>query len=129
MDYCFDEDICIYMNDVLNVIAKIPPSNINHMYGRAKNGGVFKNPEITDWGFEARNLIRKQANLQKKDKYCVNLEFYYDNKRKNDIDSKLKIVLDMLQDAGVYENDSLVTDLIVAKRFDKENSRLEISVY
>jgi Holliday junction resolvase RusA-like endonuclease len=117
------------MSEVLDVVLSIPPSNVNHMYGRAKNGGIFKLKEIADWGIEARNKIRKVPSIEKKERYSVNMGFYYDNKRKNDIDSKIKIVLDMLQDAGVFENDSLVVDLIVAKRFDKEHPRLEISVY
>ncbi len=117
------------MSETLILTLPMPPSNINHMYNRGTNGRVWKNPEIAAWELLARTKIHTKAKLKKKATYCVNLGFYHDNKRKNDIDSKIKIVLDMLEHAGVYQNDSQVSDLVVAKRYDKERSRLEISVY
>ena len=105
----------------------MPPSNVNHMYQRTRYGGVYKNPDIAKWELACRPAMKKQKK-QEKDSYSVSMSFYHDNKRKNDIDSKLKIVLDMLQREGVYPDDCLVTDLVVAKRYDKANPRLELEV-
>lgn len=117
------------MRDVISITLRMPPSNVNHMYSRTIHGGIFKNPEINVWTDECYYQLKKLLPLKKKDRYCVNMGFYHDNKRKNDIDSKIKIVLDMLEKTGVFENDSLVTDLIVAKRYDRNNPRLEIEIY
>lgn len=58
----------------------------------------------------------------------IDLTYYFGNKRRNDIDGKIKSVLDLLEKAGAYENDSFITDLIVHKRYSKENPRLEIKL-
>lgn len=117
------------MSEFINLVLPMPPSNINHMYSRSKFGGVFKNTDIAKWELICRSKINNKEKLKTKETYCVNIGLYHDNKRKNDIDSKIKIVLDMLQKAGVFENDSQVSDLIVAKRYDKEKPRCEVSVY
>lgn len=77
-------------------------------------------------------LMGKVKHIDKQN-IIVTLRFYYQNlkeigKRKNDIDGRIKFCLDLLTKAGVYDDDSLVTDLVVQKRYDPENPRLEIGV-
>lgn len=117
------------MSEILNLILPMPPSNINHMYNRGKSGGIYKNPAIAEWELVCRGKVKNKSRLDVKEHYSVNIGLYHGNKRKNDIDSKLKIILDFLMHEGVFADDSLVSDLIVAKRFDRENPRIEISVY
>ena len=57
----------------------------------------------------------------------LNVIFYYGDKRKRDIDTYLKILLDSMEGI-VYENDVQITELHVFKEYDKENPRTEIQV-
>lgn len=56
----------------------------------------------------------------------VEITIWYKTKR-NDLDPS--IILDCMQKAGVYENDRLVEEMILHKRWDKNNPRSEIHVY
>ncbi len=114
------------------LILTIPPTTTNHTYFRSANKRMFKNPDITAW--EEENLWKLKKRIRKvKPSYLglltVDLTFFYDNRRANDIDGRNKAVLDLLEKAGAYENDSLITDLMVHKRYDKENPRLEVQIY
>ena len=50
----------------------------------------------------------------------------WDKATKDDIDGRIKPVLDLLQKANIVEDDSVFNDLIIRKRFDKEHPRIEI---
>ena len=58
---------------------------------------------------------------------CLNVLFYFKDKRKRDIDSHLKALLDSMSGI-VYKDDSQVNELHVYKQVDKENPRVEISI-
>ena len=49
----------------------------------------------------------------------MKLETYYP--RKHDVDCFCKFVLDSLQDAEVYQNDSQIVELLVIKRISKDS--------
>lgn len=58
---------------------------------------------------------------------ALGIVFYFDNKRKNDIDNRLKALLDCM--TGIlYEDDSQIKELHVYKKYDKENPRTEIQI-
>lgn len=50
------------------------------------------------------------------------------DKRKRDLDNILKALLDALQHAGVYEDDSQIVDLCVAKSRPDKPGRVEVTV-
>lgn len=105
------------------------PAGTNHSY-HTSGGRWYKDGKVVTW--EKENLIELKKITYRPDKvadFCVNIGFYFDNKRKNDIDGRIKAVLDILGKAGFYPDDSLITDLVVSKRYDKENPRIEVSVY
>lgn len=56
----------------------------------------------------------------------VEMTIWYKTKR-NDLDPS--IILDCMQKAGVYENDRLVEEMVLHKKWDKDNPRSEIRVY
>ena len=86
-----------------------------------------------DWETECLYLLMGKVKKIERDVATVTLKFYFGDlkemrRRRNDIDGRIKFCLDLLTKAGVYDDDSLVTDLIVQKRYDPENPRLEIGV-
>lgn len=58
---------------------------------------------------------------------ALNIIFYFGNNRKNDIDNRLKALLDCLTGV-IYEDDSLVTEMHIFKEYDKENPRVELQI-
>ena len=58
---------------------------------------------------------------------CLNVLFYFKDKRKRDIDSHLKALLDSMSGI-VYLDDSQVTELHVYKEIDVDNPRVEVSI-
>lgn len=115
--------------EVYEFILPLPPKSTNSGY-KTGRGNFYKDESIKEWESDClwtlRGVFKKPI---EKEMITVNIGFYFGNKRRNDIDGKIKYVLDLLQRAGAYTDDSLVTDLIVAKRFDKENPRLEVEIY
>ena len=55
----------------------------------------------------------------------VELHFYFNNKRKNDIDNYAKVMLDCMSEI-VYNDDRQIIELIVKKFYDKERPRIVI---
>ena len=59
---------------------------------------------------------------------ALDITLYFGDKRKRDVDSYLKILLDALSGI-VYEDDNQVITIIASKEYDKENPRVEITPY
>jgi len=57
----------------------------------------------------------------------VNINQYFGDKRKRDIDGAIKIILDAMEGI-VYNNDNQIVEMHVTKSYDKENPRTEIEV-
>lgn len=53
---------------------------------------------------------------------------YYPN-RKSDIDNSLKVLLDMMQKVKAFDNDNKVAEIQIFKKLDKENPRVEFSIW
>lgn len=103
------------------------PTGINHTY-HTNHGKWYKDKKVKDWEEECLWILKKDRSKVIVDFFIVSMWFYFNNKRKNDIDGRIKACLDLLERAKFIENDSQVTDLIIRKRFDKENSRIEIEL-
>lgn len=110
----------------MKITLPIPPLSTNHGY-HTSYGRWYKDRKLVDWERECLLILDGYTNDIHQE-YAVDMWFFYGNKRKNDIDGRIKPVLDILQKAGFYKDDSLVTDLTVRKRYDKENPRLEIEM-
>lgn len=107
----------------------LPPTGTNHAYHTSR-GRWYKDQRIVDWENECLMLLL--GGVQKIDYtsiLVVNIGFYFGDKRKHDIDGRIKFVLDLFEKAGAYGNDSEVTDLIVSKRFDKADPRMQVEIY
>lgn len=105
----------------------LPPSGTNNAY-HTSNGKWYKDRDIVLWERECLYMLRKKVDLLTGG-ITVNIGFYFPDNRRRDIDGKIKFVLDLCQKAGFYVDDSEVVNLIVSKRIDKNNPRLEMEVY
>jgi len=85
-----------------------------------KKGRVYKNDieEILVKEMENKDIIKNECK--------VSLVFYFNNKRKNDIDNYAKPILDFLSDI-VYEDDRQIVELNIKKIYDKNNPRIVIT--
>ena len=79
---------------------------------------------------EIEKVLKKEMeNMEIINEDCsIYIEFYFDNKRKNDIDNYAKCLLDFMSNI-VYTDDRLVVDLHVKKFFDKNNPRILITCH
>lgn len=112
----------------MNFVLPLPPLGTNDGYHTNK-GRWFKDPKVKRWEEECLWLLKGKVKAVKRDGVGVNIGFYYPDKLRRDIDGRIKFVLDLFTKAGAYKDDSLVTDLIVAKRLDKNHPRLEVEIY
>ena len=73
-------------------------------------------------------LVMEMENKDKIESDCsVSITFYFDNRRKNDIDNYGKPLLDFMSDI-VYGDDRQIVDLRLVKFYDKKRPRIEIKV-
>lgn len=91
---------------------KIPPLSIN----QAWQGRRFKTNQYKDWIERGLYLLR---GVEKQTKpYKMEIEFYIAPQM--DIDNPIKMFLDLLQKAGVIENDRWIVELHIKKIVSKE---------
>lgn len=59
-------------------------------------------------------------------KVIVNLWYYWPDNVKRDTNNTLKLLLDVLEDAGIYANDYYALPRVIDFEVDKKNPRVEI---
>lgn len=90
------------------------PPSVNHYYRRWNNRVL-----ISKRGRAYRDLVQALSRQQNAQKFTGEIEvfiqvFYPDNRRR-DLDNTLKALLDSLEKAGVYKDDSQIVHLDVIK--------------
>ncbi len=117
-------------DEFLNYTIPLPPSGTNNAYHTGRAGNWYKDDNVKAW---EKLCLWKLKGKVKKVKYthwlCVDICFVFGDRRRRDIDSKIKFCLDLFQKAGAYKDDSEITDLNVHKRIDIGNPRMEIQIY
>lgn len=106
----------------------LPPA-INRMYKTTRQGGFYKTQEAKTWETTAGYQIMQQKPLRDLtgDIY-VGIEMFFSRDR--DVDSSVKVVLDLLQKQSIYVNDSQVVHLNVKKyKVAKGEERCEIEAH
>ena len=63
-----------------------------------------------------------------KTKVIVNLWFYFPDHRKRDTHNGIKLIMDCLEQAGVYDNDRYALPRIQDWEVDKDHPRIEIEI-
>lgn len=100
-----------------------PPST--NTYWRNVNGKVL----ISKAGRRYRRDVALLARGRMEGRLSVTIEAFPPDKRKRDLDNILKALLDSLEKAGVYEDDSQIDHLAVYRRPVMAPGRVEISIH
>ena len=109
----------------MKISLPLPPP-LNATYATTKSGGFYKKKGAKEWEKEAGQLLM----LKRPKKPLLGpLECHIDMylKRERDIDSSLKLILDVLAKMRYYEDDRQIITLGVCKYIDR-NPRLEIEL-
>ena len=100
---------------------------INTYYGSAGNRRFIK-PAGVAFRKEVAALV-KQANLpEMTGRLCIVMRVFPRDKRKQDIDNRVKSLLDSLQHAGVFLDDEQIDDLHVTRGPVAPGGRIELMV-
>lgn len=98
---------------------------------RARTGGsvskVLISAEGRKWNEKALQLAMMQRVKRVEGEVEVRIEVYFRDRRR-DLDNVAKPALDLLQAAGVLEDDRQVVRLEMVRRIDKGNPRVELYV-
>jgi Holliday junction resolvase RusA-like endonuclease len=116
----------------MKLTLKTTPTPINRKYG-VYRGRMILSEEYRNTkealGYEIK---AQKASLGHTEPYSVPLSVtiiqYFGNKRKNDIDSCEKILLDSMNGI-VYVDDSQIVEKHTYKRYEKGNAHVEIEVF
>lgn len=114
----------------LAVRLPLPYVTLNHAYKGARGGGrLLKTDEAKAYCEVVAWLTREARNATPdlpRPPYRLSVWLYYRDRRSlPDIDGGIKLLMDGLFD-GLGENDRLVTDLEVHRRFDTANPRVDV---
>lgn len=116
------------------LILTMPPS-VNHMYVNAytkrKTMRVLSSI-AKDWKIDCIQttkiwMVENQWTTAT-EKVILNLYYYFPDKRKRDTHNTLKLMLDALEEAGLYINDYYALPRVINFWIDKKNPRVEIEV-
>lgn len=91
------------------------PPSINYYYMRS-NRGMYLHKRVKEY----RSLIEPKARVAKglfaaEDRLRVSIKLFGPNKRKFDIDNRVKGLIDSLECCGVFENDEQIDFLMVER--------------
>jgi Holliday junction resolvase RusA-like endonuclease len=115
----------------MNITLPLPPTT-NATY-KVGNGHMYKSEKAQQWFDDAFAEIKKDVKHDRFGTENVYVEITLWLKRDRDIDGGIKPVLDVLQTAHVYENDSQVLFLEVRKekieKGEKIKEGMDICVY
>lgn len=116
----------------LRLTVPIAPS-VNAMYFTTKFGKRVRTKKAKEWFEEAEAITRKAIEEQgwKKtegQKVVVNVLTMWGDKRRRDTNNLSKSLADMLEHAGVYDDDFYALIRYIDFGIDKDNPRMEMII-
>ena len=116
----------------LHLTVPIAPS-VNAMYFTTKFGKRVRTKKAKEWFEEAEAITRKAIEEQgwKKtegQKVVVNVLTMWGDKRRRDTNNLSKSLADMLEHAGVYDDDFYALIRYIDFGVDKDNPRMEMVI-
>lgn len=101
------------------MILELPyPPSVNHYYCRRATGGVFIGAHGRDYRDAVIWIAKSLGAKPVHGRLRVRIEAFPPDNRRRDIDNIFKCLLDSLQHAGLYKDDSQIKELH-CKMFDK----------
>ncbi len=98
------------------------PPTVNHYWSRAKNGAVYLTPKARAYKTEVlsrvssrRIVFGDKLRFKNNERLKVTITLHFSTKAKNDLDNRLKGLLDALTKANIWTDDSQI-DVLVVKR-------------
>ena len=104
----------------------LPPSGVNHAYATS-GGRWYKVKKLHDWEEDCLWQLKGKITPQI-GPVALRIIFVDGDRRKHDVDSRIKFVLDLLEKATLYPDDNMVNKLHVYKKYDKNDPHVEIKV-
>jgi Holliday junction resolvase RusA-like endonuclease len=116
---------------MINITLKGKPMSTGVIY-KTMCRGNFPRTYLVNKGKALKEDYQWQAKQQYKGKLIdspmfVCIKTYHDNHRKNDWDNFHKLSMDALTGI-VYTDDSLIEQVMIDKKYDKLNPRIEITI-
>lgn len=110
------------------------PPSWNAVYKTSRNGHIYMTKDGKEWKTLACARLRTEKHCQKLDtiehKVFIRYEIYLANAERSDIDNRLKLTNDVLEESGVIANDYLIYGALIHKHKCPRNAqRIELSVY
>lgn len=107
------------------------PSKKNQRQTFYKNGRIINIPSkrYQEWHDEAMKMLEGFGSL--KPPYEITMVFWFENKRRKDLDNAMASVLDLLQDAEIIEDDDakLLTKITgVYRGVSKDAPRVKVDI-
>jgi len=104
----------------------IPPSVNNYWGQRGKMR--FVNAKGKAFRSEVFYMFKKTKKKQIDGRLSVTVTVYQKDKRRRDLDNLGKSLLDSMQHAGVYKDDSQIDRLLFERKFDSETNHCRVQV-
>lgn len=106
----------------------IPPSVNDYWVGKGLGRGYAVKPAVTRFRAEIRVLWLQMGKPLLNGRLSAKIKFFPPDKRRRDIDNVLKGLLDGLQKAGFYEDDSQIDVLHIERCAVCPPGRLEVVI-
>ncbi len=88
---------------------------LNHMHMNIKKGRIRTKGYVAYCGMVEHICRREQIPVFGAERLAVTILMHWPNKRRGDLDNRAKAVLDSLQRAGVYDDDSQIDRLTLVR--------------
>ncbi len=106
------------------------PPTVNHYYGQKPRGGRYIKPEGKAFRVEVLAIaMQNKACNYVTDDIEVDIEVYTPDKRKRDLDNINKALLDALEAAGVFKDDSQIVKLTSTKRKPVKGGKVVVRIH
>ncbi len=92
------------------------PPSINHYWRHTKNGHYISNEGKAYRETVCYSCVKHRGILSDDTRLSVGIEAFPPDKRKRDLDNVLKSLLDALQHAGIYKDDSQIDSLSISRK-------------
>jgi len=96
------------------------PPSINHYWRHTKTGHYISKEGKAYREMVFFHCLKSRDKFKKEDRLSIHIQAFPPDKRKRDLDNVLKSLLDALQEARVYHDDSQIDHISITRNFSKD---------